>query len=82
MRSATPRSILAALCALLLLASACSSSSTETDDASAEPTDEVADTDAAADDSAAPDGDAPADPALVEQYGFSLTGTPLSLIHI
>ncbi len=81
MRSATPRSILAALCALLLLASACSSSSTATDDTDATPTDEVTETDTAGDDAAAPDSDAPADPALVEQYGFSLTGTPMSADH-
>lgn len=87
MRSATPRSILAALCAVLLLAAACSSSTTETDDAAATTDDaetsetEESTTDDAAADPAAPDPDAPADPALVEQYGFSLTGTPMSEEH-
>jgi len=81
MRSATPRSIFAALCAVLLLATACSSSTTDT---AGDAESAAVDTDAAGDDAPAvttPDANAPADPALVEQYGFSLTGTPMSSEH-
>ena len=81
MRSATPRSVFAALCAVLLFATACSSSSTDT---AGDAESAAVDSDAAGDDAPAvttPDANAPADTALVEQYGFSLTGTPMSSEH-
>jgi peptidyl-prolyl cis-trans isomerase B (cyclophilin B) len=64
--------------ALVLLASACSSSSTDTIDAAAD-SDDTTSTDDSSE--AATDEPTPADPALVEQLGFSLTGSPMSSEH-